>query len=255
MCEGENNLSAFNRRMSINPGGSLAFLALCLPFLVWKLSRPQSLLSLITAKGHSSLAVLAGFGTEGSTGNAPTSLSGGMLLHWLQCLNVPCENEKMPTFVKCQCFRGVGGDIKGCGEIEKIMLLAFPFRIGIAEFHRGSESYCCLGMKTWAGNKGLAIATVQLGKLITNSLCHGGVEKLFSTSTTFQELLSSFPPLGTLLQSAARRPCASCFVFVPLLALSSSISCFQTIFFANLIHTRHLILEKKWSQVLFWFAL
>lgn len=142
MCEGQNNLSALNRsRRSINSGGSLAFLALCFPFLVWKLSRLQPLQSLITVKRHSSLAVLDVFGTEGSTGNAPGVLQWWYAIkHWLWSLNVPCENENMPIFVKGQCFQRWGRDIKRCGEIGKIMLLAFPFRIGIAEFHRGVPS-------------------------------------------------------------------------------------------------------------------
>lgn len=50
---------------------------------------------------------------------------------------LPVKMRICPLLLNVNVFRDVEGDTKGCGEIGKTMLLAFPFRIGIAEFHRG----------------------------------------------------------------------------------------------------------------------
>lgn len=66
------------------------------------------------------------------------SLSGDMLLHTdCRVLMFPVKMRICPPLLNVNVFRDVERDTKGCGEIRKIMLLAFPFRIGIAEFHRG----------------------------------------------------------------------------------------------------------------------
>lgn len=71
----------------------------------------------------------------------PVSLSADMLFYTDCSVFVfPVKMRKCPPLLNVNVFRGVERDIKGCGEIGKRMLLAFSFRIGIAESHRGVPS-------------------------------------------------------------------------------------------------------------------
>lgn len=140
MCEGQNNLSALNRsRRSINPGGSLAFLALCPPFLVWKLSRPSS------EPHHFKKALCPGtlscLWNRSIHWKCPWCPS-VVICYYTDCrvLMFPVKMRICPLLLNVNAFRDVERDIKWCGEIGKIMLLAFPFQIEIAEFHRGVPS-------------------------------------------------------------------------------------------------------------------
>lgn len=207
-------------------------------------------------KRHFSLTASVGFWMLGCNGNVPGAPQWGYItIQWPQFFTIIYKNEKMPTFAICKCFQR--------GR-ERYKRMGVNWKKNAAHFSNSDYSVWVLltardllphlVTKNRPRNDGVAIAALQLGSCSLQIACANMV--LWKNSSVpllpFKHFLFSFRPICVLLQSAAGRPCASCFAFGLLnLALGSSISCFQTIFCANLINSGCINLVKDWSQMLF----
>lgn len=203
MCEGQNHLSALSRsRRSINPGGSLTFLALCLPFLVWKSSRAQSLQSLITAKDTLPWQPQLALEWKDPLEMPLVPFSGVTLLHTdPSFLMSPAKMRKCPPSLNVNVFGETERDTKGWEAMGKRMLLTFPFGIGIAESHWTLPSSAFLlgnenqGWKRWLSYGSTAAGNRSLQTACSSMCCGKTLQYLYylSSAPHFPSLLSARP--------------------------------------------------------------